>query len=68
MRGEHVNDLAYMKVSFGKEIERQRANEGAKVEEIRRQANQVYLVKNFLLFCCWKLNFRKLNNFCIIER
>jgi hypothetical protein len=41
MRGEHVQDIAQMRTTFERQLRRQRVDEEAKVEEIRRQADQV---------------------------
>lgn len=44
MRGEHVQSMSQMKTSFHKQIQNQRTHEDAKVEGIRRKANQVFFV------------------------
>jgi hypothetical protein len=41
MRGEHVREISHMRLTFEKELQRQRADDDAKVQEIRRQADQV---------------------------
>jgi hypothetical protein len=41
MRGEHVREISQMKETFEKEVQRQRADEDSKVQEIRRQADRV---------------------------
>ena len=41
VRSEHVNGLSRMKLTFEKDLHRQRTTEDAKVESVRRQANQV---------------------------
>jgi hypothetical protein len=41
MRGEHVQDIARMRVKFQKELQQQRTEEDSKVHEIRRQADEV---------------------------
>jgi uncharacterized protein YdcH (DUF465 family) len=43
LREEHVNGMSQMKLHFEREIQQQRTNENAKVEGIRRQANQVLI-------------------------
>ncbi|CAF2393998.1 unnamed protein product [Rotaria sp. Silwood2] len=40
VRGQHVNEISRMKLTYEKDLQEQRANENAQVEEIRRQANK----------------------------
>jgi hypothetical protein len=40
MRGEHVREISHMRLTFDKELQQQRTSEDAKVQEIRRQADQ----------------------------
>lgn len=41
IRGEHVREIAQMRFTFQKELQHQRADEDAKVTEIRKQADRV---------------------------
>jgi hypothetical protein len=41
MRGEHVRDIKHMRLTFEKELQQQRADEEANVQQIRRQADEV---------------------------
>lgn len=50
IRGEHVQSMSRMKSTFQKQIQNQRTYEDAKVEGIRRQANQVFSEFVFFLF------------------
>lgn len=40
MRSEHVREISHMRVTFEKELSRQRSDEDSKVQEIRKQADQ----------------------------
>ncbi|CAF3384124.1 unnamed protein product [Rotaria sp. Silwood1] len=40
MRGQHVNEISHLKLTYEKELQQQRNNENVKVEEIRRQADK----------------------------
>jgi hypothetical protein len=68
VRGEHVNSMSRMKLSFQKELQQQRTHENAKVEGIRRQANQVLI--NLLFFRELKINsiLRLQNNIFMIKQ
>jgi regulator of protease activity HflC (stomatin/prohibitin superfamily) len=44
VRGEHVSGLSRMKSTFEKQIQQQRTDEDARVQEVRRQANQVCFI------------------------
>lgn len=44
MRSEHVHKIDEMKMKYEKEVQTQRTEENAKVEQIRRQANRVILL------------------------
>jgi hypothetical protein len=50
MRGEHVREIAHMRLTFEKEVQRQRAEEDSKVQEIRRQADEVSIQKKYSIF------------------
>ncbi len=41
MRGGHVREISHMRLTFEHELQRQRADDESKVQEIRRQADQV---------------------------
>jgi hypothetical protein len=43
MRVEHVREIAHMRLTFEKELQAQREDEESKVQEIRRQADEVNL-------------------------
>jgi hypothetical protein len=45
MRSEHVREISHMRLTFEQELSRQRAEDDSKVEEIRRQADEVSLNK-----------------------
>ena len=55
-----------MRLTFEKELQRQRTEEEAKVQEIRRQADQVRSNRQMAIFSHFL--FRKRNNFFTIER
>lgn len=42
LRGDHVREISNMRLTFQKELQQQRVEEESKVQEIRRQADQVY--------------------------
>ncbi len=41
IRGKHVSEISNMRLTFEKELHQQRMDEGAKVQAIRRQADDV---------------------------
>jgi len=41
MRSEHVREISHMRLTFEQELSRQRAEDESKVQEIRRQADEV---------------------------
>jgi hypothetical protein len=45
MRSEHVREISHMRITFEQELQRQRTEDESKVQEIRRQADQVSLNK-----------------------
>ena len=68
MRSEHVKNMSRMKLSLQKELHKQRTNEDAKVEGIRRQANQVFSFHFLSCYLSSKMNFlRQPNNFFMIK-
>jgi hypothetical protein len=68
MRTDHVQNIANMRLTFQKELQQQRLDQDAKVQEIRRQADEVRV---FLFFFPPRKNlnfiFRMQNNFSMIE-
>jgi hypothetical protein len=65
IRGEHVNGMSRMKLNFEKQIQQQRTKEHAKVQGVRREANEVFI---FLAFFLLNLIIRPRNNLSMIKQ
>jgi hypothetical protein len=46
LRGEHVREISRLRFTFQQELQQQRADEDSKVQEIRRQADEVCTKKS----------------------